>query len=358
MVAGAKTHVTFPKLLRIVLFTAALCLTACEAGVSAVIPTERPTASPTVESSPTFTPEASPTDAFTPTPAVTGGPTPTPLLGPTRTPDMTAQFQSTRPANPNAPHIEFFRASPAVANPGGDFTLFWSSRNVPQAVIYRLDAAGNRTLVYNVRASGTQRIQLGQNERVQVAYELVIGEGANEVTQQLIIPLACPIAWFFTPPPESCPFRDATQTNIVEQFFERGRLIYVASENRIYALYNDGRTPAWASYQNQYRPGVDPERDDAFDRALADINTAQGTNFVQPVGRLGFLWRGLDNVRNRLGNGTSPELSFDGFYQEAPTRDPANAGRNDIFLASSDAKVIQLLPAGSQWQILTPSANP
>src|SRR5690606_35389538 len=105
-----------------------------------IIPTERPTALPTVESSATPTDDVSPTPQDTPTPAVTGGPTPTSLLGPTRTPDTTAQFQATRPANPNAPYIEFFRASPATANPGGSFDLFWSSRNVPQAVIYRLDA--------------------------------------------------------------------------------------------------------------------------------------------------------------------------------------------------------------------------
>ena len=335
----------------ILVFLAALVLAACEPGAVPVIPTERPTASPTIESSATATPDATEAPTSTPTAAVTGGPTPTSLLGPTRTPDMTAQFQATRPANPNAPYIEFFRASPATANPGGSFDLFWSSRNVPQAVIYRLDAAGQRTLVYNVEPFGRQSITLGARERVQVVYELVIGEGANEVTQRLIVPLACPIAWFFSPAPDSCPIGDAEPTNIVEQTFERGRMLYIASENRIYVLYNDGTTPAWSSHEDRYRPGVDPERDENFDRAFA------GTGFVQPVGRLGFLWRGLDSVRNRLGSGTAPELSFEGFYQEAPTRDPAFAGRNDAFITSSDGTVIQLLPAGSQWQIMTPSAG-
>ncbi|MBK8136536.1 MAG: hypothetical protein IPK52_11970 [Chloroflexi bacterium] len=343
---------TFAKPVCILLCAAALALSACEPGAVPVIPTERPTASPTIESTASVTPDASPTQAETPTPAITGGPTPTSLLGPTRTPDTTAQFQATRPANPNAPYIEFFRASPATANPGGSFDLFWSSRNVPQAVIYRLDAAGQRTLVYNVEPFGRQTITLSARERVQVEYELIIGEGAGEVSQRLVIPLACPIAWFFSPVPDSCPISDADPTAIVEQAFERGRMIYVASEGRIYVLYNDGRTPAWASYQDVYRPGVDPERDENFDRALA------GTTFVQPVGRLGFLWRGLDNVRNRLGNGTAPELSFEGFFQEAPTRDTANAGRNDLYITSSEGTVIQLLPSGSQWQILTPSDGP
>jgi hypothetical protein len=339
------------SVLNLVIILAALALAACEPGALPVIPTERPTASPTAEPSATPTLDASPTQTDTPTPAITGGPTPTPLLGPTRTPDRTAQFQITRPANPNAPYIEFFRASPATANPGGSFDLFWSSRNVPHAVIYRLDPAGQRTLVYNVAPFGRQSITLGARERVQVEYELVIGEGSNEVTQRLTVPLACPIAWFFTPAPESCPVEDATSSGVVEQTFERGRMIYVASENRIYVLYNDGATPAWASFEDRYRPGVDPERDENWDRAFA------GTGFVQPVGRLGLLWRGLDVVRNRLGSGTAPELSFEGYYQEAPTRDAAFAGRNDVFITASDGTVIQLLPAGSQWQIMTPSAG-
>ena len=107
-----------------------MALTACEAGVAPVIPTERPTASPTIESSATATPDVTDAPTETPTAAVTGGPTPTSLLGPTRTPDMTAQFQATRPANPNAPYIEFFRAL-RPTSPGGSFDLFWSSRNVP-----------------------------------------------------------------------------------------------------------------------------------------------------------------------------------------------------------------------------------
>lgn len=326
-------------------------LAACEPAASPVIPTDRPSPTPTLEPSATHTPDASPTVTETPTAAVTGGPTPTSLLGPTRTPDPLGQLQITAPANPNAPYIEFFRASPQIANPGGDFTLFWSTRNVPQAVIYRLDRAGQRTLVYNVEPFGRQTITLSARERVQVDYELVIGEGAQAVSQRLTIPLACPIAWFFTPTPDSCPISDADPTVVVEQLFERGRMIYVESENRVYVLFNDGTAPAWSSYENTYRPGIDAERDENFDRAFA------GTNFVQPVGRLGLVWRRVDSVRNRLGSGSAPERSFDGFYQEAPTRLAEQAGRSDFFITAGDGAVLQLLPGGGQWQILTPSSG-
>ena len=76
---------------------------------------------------------------------------------------------------------------------------------------------------------------------------------------------------------------------------------------------------------------------------------------AQPAARLGYLWRGLDNVRNRLGSGLAPEQRYDGFRQTAPSRNPDFAGREDIFLSASDGTVIQLLPAASEWQILTPS---
>lgn len=268
-------------------------------------------------------------------------------MGFTRTPDK-AVGQPTRPANPNAPIIEFFRASPEFASPGGTFTLFWSTRNVTEAVIYRLDATGQRTLVYNVEPYGSQTITLSARERVQVGYELAIGAGGGEAIQRLIVPLECPILWFFAPSPDSCPIREADQTAIIEQPFERGRMFYLEDDDQIYVLYNDGSTPRWSLHENRYNPAIHPERDPAFDQAFA------GTGLLQPSARLGYLWRGLDTVRNRLGSGLAPELRYEGFSQTAPTREESFAGREDVFLTTGDGTVIQLLPNGSQWQILTP----
>ncbi len=325
-----------------------LLLTACSPAAQPIIPTDRPTHTPTLATIAPESPPASPTHAETPTPAATGGPSPTPLLGPTRTPEG-ALGLPTRPANPNAPVIEFFRASPEVATPGGSFTLFWSTRNVTEAAIYRLDAEGQRTLVYNVEPYGRQTITLSARERVQVAYELAIGAGAGEAIQRLVIPLACPVPWFFAPAPDSCPIREASATPIIEQPFERGRMFFIEETRQIYVLFNDGSTPRWNVYDDRYNPAIHAERDPAFDQAFA------GTGLVQPVARLGYLWRGLDTVRNRLGSGLAPEQRFEGLRQTAPTRDPNYAGREDVFITASDGTVIQLLPNGSQWQILTPS---
>ncbi|MCL4252264.1 MAG: hypothetical protein KJ043_00625, partial [Anaerolineae bacterium] len=56
--------------------------------------------------------------------------------------------------------------------------------------------------------------------------------------QTLSIPLACPVQWFFGPPPEECPEEDAQQTLIIEQQFQSGRMIYIGNTNTVYVLFN------------------------------------------------------------------------------------------------------------------------
>ncbi|MBC8170884.1 MAG: hypothetical protein H7X77_04410, partial [Anaerolineae bacterium] len=51
--------------------------------------------------------------------------------------------------------------------------------------------------------------------------------------------------------------------------------------------------------------------------------------------------------------GSSPETTYDGFVQRAPARDGTSNGEN-LYLTSSTGTVIQLLPGGTAWQIITP----
>jgi len=44
------------------------------------------------------------------------------------------------------------------------------------------------------------------------------------------------------------------ETLIKEQTFERGRMVYIADENTVYVLFNDGGSPAWTEFENQYDP--------------------------------------------------------------------------------------------------------
>lgn len=250
-------------------------------------------------------------------------------------------------ANPNAPRIEYFRTNVQAVAPGGSLTLFWSTRNVASAAIYQLDQNGQPSLVINVEADGNQNVTVNSRLRGEARFVLAIGEGVNRVEESLTLPITCPVAWFFQPAPSDCPNEEANQTVLVEQVFERGRMIYIVDSNRLYVLFNDGRDPRWASYENRYDPAIHPERDEAFDSALS------GTGFVQAVGRLGFLWRGNDVVRSRLGNATAPEITFDGFVQTARTAG-STSGADSLFINSSTGTVLQLLPQGASWQIITP----
>jgi hypothetical protein len=316
--------------------------------VNPVIPTTRPT----LEATPTTTAQAlrvldeTPTATSTAINAFpTGGPSPTPLFGPTRT--LSAdQLTPTRVSNPNAPRIEFFRADAVAIAPGGSVTLFWSTRNTNRAVIYHLNAQGERTLVENVPPDGRQTVTTSARARGQISFVLAVGDGAQRVEQTLLIPLQCPIVWFFLPAPQECPNEEARPTLITEQIFQRGRMFYIASSNRIYVLFNDGQSPAWVDYENRYNPAVHPERDENYERALT------GTGLVQAVGRMGYVWRSNDTVRTRLGDGTQPETTYDGLLQTAPV---SGSTGSSLYITSTAGTVIQLLPNGRLWQIITPS---
>jgi hypothetical protein len=316
---------------------AALLISACGATARQVIPTERPT--PTI----TLTPTASYTPGFNATPSATSraaasGPTATSIFGPTTT-SLAALASPTRVPNPNAPRIEFFTTDVVSVAPGDTVTLFWSVRGARGAVIYRMDN-GVRGNLWNVPPDGSLAIPTRRRDRGEVTFLLSVGEGDLETEQSLTIPLSCPDAWFFQPAPDNCPAGPSQPTSLVEESFERGRMLYVQARNRVYALFNDGRIPAWISFDNRYDPTVDPEMEENF---------VPPPGFVQPLRILGFIWRGNDVVRNRLGLGTAEEIAYEGFVQTATTD-----GAENLYANSSDGTVVQLLPGGDAWQIITP----
>jgi hypothetical protein len=320
-----------------------LLLTACGANVAQVIPTNRPTITPTATETPTRTPgfNGSPTIAPTRTPAsVAGGPSPTSIFGPTSTP-AEAQPTPTRVRNPNAPRIEFFTSDTLAVAPGDLVTLYWSSRGVNGAVLYRLDESGARNQLWNVGPDGSLTIATRRSDRGQVVFVLSVGDGEQNVEQELVIPLSCPDPWFFLPAPETCPNGAGEATALLEERFERGRMIYVENTDRVYTLFNDGRSPAWIAFENRYDPSIHPESEASF---------VPPPPLVQPLRILGFVWRGNDVVRNRLGLGLEPEFAYEGFIQTATTPD----GEESLYINSADGTVLQLLPGGDSWQIITP----
>ena len=320
----------------------ALTISACGATVVQIVPTDPPTETPTFTPSPSRTPGANATPTITPTlipMSPTGGPSPTPLFGSTSTPAPN-EATPTRILNPNAPRIEFFTSDVLAAAPGSSITLFWSTRNTASASIYRVTSGGERSQVWNVPSDGRLTVSTRRSDRGQVDFVLSIGDGALRVEQDLAIPLSCPDQWFFVPAPDDCPTGPAQEGQLLEERFERGRMLYIASTNRVYALFNDGFDPAWIAFDNRYDPAIHPEFDETF---------LPPPGFVQPIAILGFTWR-RDAVRNRLGLALEPEAKFDGQYQSATTL----SGDENVYVSSADGTVLQLLPGGSGWQIITP----
>ncbi len=332
----------FATLRIICLLTISLAISGCGATAVQIIPTDPPTATATYTPSPSRTPGANATPTITPTPipmSPTGGPSPTPLFGPTSTPAPN-EPTPTRSLNPNAPRIEFFTSDVIAAAPGSSLTLFWSTRNTANASIYQLDRGGQRSQVWNVPSDGRLTVSTRRSDRGQVDFVLSIGDGPLTIEQQLTIPLSCPDQWFFIPAPDECPNGPPQETNLIEERFERGRMIYIGATNQVYALFNDGFDPAWISFENRYDPAIHPEFEETF---------LPPPGFVQPIAILGFTWR-RDVVRNRLGLALEPEVRYDGSTQVATTL----TGDQNLYVSSSDGTVLQLLPDGAAWQLITP----
>lgn len=311
----------------------------CTATTAQIIPTERPTITPTFTTEPTNTPEFMVTLTNTPRPTPLGGATPTPLFGPTRTP-APDEPTPTRAVNPNAPRIEFFTSDSVAVAPGEEVTLFWSVRGADSTVIYQLSRTGERERLWNVETAGNLTITTRNRDRGQVIFLLSATNNVLTNEQTLSIPLACPVQWFFGPPPEECPEEDAQQTLIIEQQFQSGRMVYIGNTNVVYVLFNDGATPKWLRFDNRYDPAIHPESQENF---------VPPPNLYQPIGILGFIWRGNDTVRNRLQLATNVQISFDGFTQNAFTF----TNTPSLYISSTDATVLQLLGNGDDWQIIT-----
>lgn len=314
-------------------------LAACRATSQPLIPTNLPAATLTQTPAPTRTPASNVTPTQRPAiVAIAGQSSPTPLLGASRTPSA-AQFATPtlRPANPNAPRIEFFTSDPLSAEPGKPITLFWSARGVDSAVIYQLDDQDRRTQVYNVAPDDRLTIQTRSSDRGALRFLLTIGANDTYSEAGIEIAFACPVEWFFSPPPAACASSASEETRLTDQTMERGRMIYVQSRSIIYVLFNDGQQPAWLSFENRYDPTIHPDRDP----------NAPPT-FIQPLRELGFLWRTNDTVRVRLGLGLAEEIAFDGFIQSAPVRN----GVEDIYVSGADGKIINVVPGGEQWLLI------
>ena len=327
--------------LYIIIIISSFLLAACETGTTILVPTDPPTPTETYTPAPSQTLGAVIPPTITPRVIAqsTGGPSPTPLFGTTRTAVPDDFPTPTRPFNPNAPRIDFFTSDPLSVAPGAEVTLFWSTRNVDNAVIYRLDRDGVRSQVYNIPADGNLTITTSRSERGTLHYVLSVGEGIDNVEEEITVALQCPDAWFFSPAPQDCALGSAIPTRIIDMEMERGRMLYIEESNLVYALFNDGLadSPTWLSFENRFDPERHPARDE---NAPPD--------WIQPINELGFVWRGDADVRNRLGLGLREALEYEGLIQTAPT----TRNQEILYVSASTGVILQIIPGNAVWQII------
>jgi hypothetical protein len=314
---------------------------ACGAVAEPVLPTLRPTFTPSPELS------ATPTRIFnaTPTPiraqaptTPTAGPSPTPLMGPipTQPPFTTAATQGVVVGDLQ---IEYFTTSASSLRPGDRLTLFWSTKGVDKATIYRLDAKGKRGQLWNVNRAGSLEVATKPDDRDVVQFLLTIGDATNHLDQTLAVPLSCSEPWFFEPQPSQCAPSPAIVSAEVEQTFERGLMIWVQAQTRVYVLFNDNQKPLWAYYPDEFKDGQ-PE---------SDPSLSPPSGLFQPIRGFGLVWRTRERVRERLGWATSVEFPFDGMLQGDATLEGGV-----MYLRAKNGNILELSDKGASWKLITP----
>lgn len=333
------------------LFVAALTvgLVACGADAEPLIPTARP--APTI--TPTDLPTA--TDLSTPRTLVallitntpTPGPSPTPLIGPTSTllqivPSVTLPLPAVAPGSLN---IEYFTTDAENVHAGDTLTLYWSITGADQAVIYRLNPDGTHDQFWQVGRSGSLVVSTRTTDTSNVRFGITVGDNLSRLDQTLTIPIGCASTdWFFSPSPNGCPAAPPQFSPAAQESFERGQMVWIGNQGRIYVLFNDGKTPGWAEYADTFKDGQ-PDRDPSL---------VPPPNLTQPIRGFGLVWRTQPHVRDRLGWATGPELAFDGAYQSDTTAVP----NTTLYLRSRDKNIFQLSGQGQTWKLIVPLVTP
>jgi len=270
----------------------------------------------------TLTPSATPIPINTQPPIVRGAPPPTFMVGGTQ----------------DAHHlITSFTAEPTAINPGDTVTLRWQASG--QTITLCTTAA---TLQLSdckpVSPTGSQQFTTRPEDRNFVQYILFAQQGDQSENASVSVKINCPVAWFFTPPPQTCSQDTAIAGDGAVQHFQHGMMIWVSSLDAIFVLFDDGQSPHWDQLNDPWQEGfaeptADPEKPD---------------HLYQPVRGFGMVWRGVGNYyapADRLGWAKEEEFGIQTAYQcdSAPKY-------NTCYLQSPEG-VIVLEPERSGWHL-------
>ncbi len=326
---------------------AAGVLTACGGNMQPAITTFVPSATFTSLPLPTTVaaiPSPGPGVVFvtsTPLPAATAtpGPSPTSPLAATIPPPPVTMTITTIPTLAGL-RVEYFTTDSEAARPGDNVTLYWSVRGADQTRIYRVAADDERVWRWDVNASGQITVSTGTTDRDVARFLLEAESGGATIEQPLLIPLECPEIWYFDPAPDACPAAPPQITIEAEQTFEHGRMLWVEAQDRIYVMFDDGLSPTWAQYPDDFNEG-DQERDDSL---------SEPPGLLQPIRGFGLVWRSNPRVRDRLGWANSPEVSFEGMLQA----DSLEGSVATTYLRMRDGGIMALDAFNDTWEVLPP----
>lgn len=234
------------------------------------------------------------------------------------------------------PLIDYFRTNVTIADPGQTIDLEWSTQETTWVSIYHLLPTGQLGTWWEVGPSGTMTYTISLSERNQTRFVLFAGnEGPIYATAFLTIPLTCPDTWFFNPHPDICPAGPAIISPGAEQHFEHGLMLWVEGQDRIYVLFDDGNSPHWYPYVDEWDPG-EPEYDPTI---------IPPPGYYQPLRGFGLVWREQQGVRDRLGWAVDQESSYTTAVQQ-----PSYPRYNDTYMRAADMNVWRLFTELSGWE--------
>ncbi len=233
--------------------------------------------------------------------------------------------------------IDFFTANVTIADPGERIWLSWQTENATAVTLYHLMPTGQLGQFWNVSATGTMSYTIPTSTRNNERFMLYANnDETTAVNAPLTLPLTCPNVWFFAPAPNICPQNAPLDSPSAEQQFERGWMIWVAVEERIYILYNDEQfSPKWQIYTDEWKVGI-PEDDPTI---------MPPAGFYQPQRGFGLVWREQATVRERLGWAIVNESSFVTAVQRT-----SYAKYNETYIRAQDDNIWKLLPEQSGWE--------
>jgi hypothetical protein len=253
------------------------------------------------------------------------------------------EFTPTPSAMPTAtgssstgPVILFFRSDVEEADPGDTITLEWETEGGINAVLHHLMPTGQLGQFWEVDVSGSFDYVIDAGERNHTRFMLFVSDEEQRAARAThTVTLRCLDVWFFEPPPDECPASPATTSDGAEQHFERGTMIWIKDQDRIYILFDDDYSPSWRVNADEWDEG----------EPVDDPTLTPPSGRYQPVRGFGLIWREEPGVRDRLGWAVDLEVAYSTAVQGT-----SRPKYNDLFIRALDGKVWRLLPESSGWE--------